>query len=378
MIARHTPLARAGFRCGIALAKSHITPGEVADFIERMYHVRTSSPVAGVVWRLADMGRRALIVGINQYDNLGPSAALRGALPDALSVAASLARHHNRDPNYDCVTMTSGTPAVTRTRLREALERLFRGAEDDVLFYFSGHGTVTDAGGYILTQDAEPKDLGFSMDELLTYANKSRHREAVIILDCCMSGGMGDPQEVNYDGDYQRSLLRQNVSILAASRHNEEAMETGGQGLFTALLLDALDGDAANILGNVTLPSVYAHIEGALGPWDQRPIYKTYTTTVSIIRRAAPHIQPVTLRKLTELFPTQDAGFQLSPNYEYDETPVTDEQKIGQLFKRFRDVGLVCAEQEGQDFYWAAMHSKGLRLTKLGRHFWRLIDAGRI
>lgn len=324
------------------------------------------------------VGRRALVVGIDRYDKLGPSAQLSGAVSDAMRVAEMLGRHHGGDRNYDCVLLTSDVAPVTRADLRAALARLFRGTNEDVLFYFSGHGTVTNSGGYIVTQDAEANDLGISMDELLALPSGAGEREAVVILDCCQSGAMGSPRSVQGDGAYQRSLLGHNVSILAASRSNEAAMEVGGQGLFTSLFLDALDGSAANILGNITLPAVYAHIEGALGPWDQRPIYKTYTTAVSIIRKATPQIEPAILRKLTNLFQEPDALYQLSPEYEYNEIPVTEKQRIGQLFKRYRDVGLVCAEKEGQDFYWAATYSNSLKLTPLGRHFWRLIKAGRI
>ncbi len=317
------------------------------------------------------MARRALIVGINHYDSFGQ---LCGAINDAERVAEMLSRHHNGDPNYRCVTLTSNpdTP-VTRAALRAALDALFRSTNDEVLFYFSGHGTVTSTGGYIVTQDGNQYDLGISMDELLQRANEANEQESVIILDSCMSGTMGNPRLLQGDGAYGRSLLGSNVSILAASRENEASIEEAGQGLFTNLLLDALDGTAANILGNITLPAIYAHIEGALGPWAQSPIYKTYTTKVSIIRKAAPQIEPAQLRRLTELFPTSNSLYQLSREYEYDHNPVTEKQKIGKLFKDYRDVGLVCAEVPGKDFYWVAQESGALKLTRIGRHFWSLV-----
>lgn len=325
------------------------------------------------------MARRALVVGVNHYDNYGPEMQLKGAIPDAKRVATLLSRHHNDDPNYDCITLTSAPDApVTRERLRGALDQLFRGTNDEVLFYFSGHGTVTNTGGYIVTQDAKDRDIGISMDELLTLANQAAEQETIIILDSCMSGAMGNPRSIQGDGPYQKSLLGSNVSILAASRENEASIESGEHGLFTTLLIDALDGLAANILGNITLPTIYAHIEGALGPWDQRPIYKTYMTKVSVIRKAQPPIDLVELRRLVELFPEPDALYQLSPDYEYEKVAETEKQSIGRLFKRYRDIGLVCAAQEGDDFYWAAMEARSLKLTQLGRYFWRLIKDRRI
>lgn len=320
------------------------------------------------------------MVGINHYDNLGPDAQLPGPIPDAKLIMSLLERNGNGDPNYDCVTLTSTKDGdkVTRAALRDHLAQLFRGTNDDVLFYFSGHGTVTPTGGYIVTQDGALNDIGISMDELLTMANAAKEREVVIILDCCMSGSIGNPSVLQSGGDYQKSLLDQNVTILAASRHNEVSEEAEGQGIFTSLLAEALRGGAADILGNVTLPAVYAYIESALGPWEQRPIYKTYTTSVGILRVAEPQIEKAALRRLTELFDGPDAPYFLTPEYEYNEVAETEKQQIGFLFKRYRDAGLLRAATRGKDLYWAAMHSQSVELTASGQHIWRLVNAKRL
>jgi hypothetical protein len=323
------------------------------------------------------VARRALIVGINDYAKYGPEAQLTGAIPDAQQVAQLLGRNHDNSVNYHCITLLSNPQVhVTRDRLRAALEDLFRPTNDEVLFYFSGHGTVDASGGYIMTQDATPHDPGITMDQLLAYANNAHERESVIILDCCMSGNMGNPAAIQGNGDYQRSVLSQNVTILAASRHNEAAMEIGGQGIFTSLLIDALDGTASDLLGYITLPSIYAHIEGSLGPWRQRPIYKTYTSSVTITRKAKPHVDPVFIRQLTDLFPDSGAFYPLTPEHEYDEVPETPEQHICYAFKQLRNGGLVVAEHPREDFYWTAIHSHRLMLTPLGRYFWRLAADG--
>src|SRR5947209_14326513 len=36
----------------------------------------------------------------------------------------------------------------------------------------------------------------------------------------------------------------------------------------------ALDGGAADVLGKVTVASVYAYLSETFGPWDQRPTFK--------------------------------------------------------------------------------------------------------
>src|SRR5437879_4101457 len=133
------------------------------------------------------MARRALIVGINQYDTVKP---LTGCVKDAELLAGVLARHENGDLNYECRVFTNpgkdaGSPEISRGFLREELRRLFASGADAALFYFAGHGCLTDSGGFILTQDASKGDPGISMDELLALANKADGpREVLLILDC--------------------------------------------------------------------------------------------------------------------------------------------------------------------------------------------------
>jgi len=47
--------------------------------------------------------------------------------------------------------------------------------------------------------------------------------------------------------------------------------------------VDALGGAAANLVGDVTPGSVYAHIDQSLGPWAQRPVFKTNVMVLWII-----------------------------------------------------------------------------------------------
>jgi len=46
-------------------------------------------------------------------------------------------------------------------------------------------------------------------------------------------------------------------------------------------------------------------------------------------------------------------------------------------FKRLRDARLL-ESVDGDDLYWTAMNSKEIRLTNLGRYYWRLLDRGKI
>ena len=157
----------------------------------------------------------------------------------------------------------------------ERLERLFSTPAEVALFYFSGHGTEeNNLDGYLVTPDASQYREGVAMGEVLALATQSPVHEIVVIIDCCNSGHLGSLPVV----DNQKSILREGISVLTASRSNEPAVEKAGRGLFTALVCDALDGGASDVLGTVSAASVYAYVDQALGAWDQRPLLKAHVS----------------------------------------------------------------------------------------------------
>jgi len=256
--------------------------------------------------------RRALCVGIDLY----PFGSLTGCVSDAERMAGVLATNEDGSPNFDCRILTApleGTvDAVTRPVLRQAVEQLFKDQADVALLHFSGHGTVNNLDGYLVTQDAKSYDEGVSMSDVLKMANGSAASEVVILLDCCHSGNLGNPPVI----DNTKALLREGVSILTASRGDQPSVEVSGGGLFTSLVVDALGGGAADILGEVTAPAVYAYVEAALGAWDQRPLFKAHVAKVIELRRCQPAVDPTILRRLPEYFPLPAEDLPLDPGYE--------------------------------------------------------------
>jgi hypothetical protein len=321
------------------------------------------------------MARRALLVGIDQYDHF---SNLSGCVADATAMATVLERHEDGTKNFDCRVLTSPGPGtVTRVALRGQWENLFANFTGDVLFYFSGHGTPTQVGGCIVTQDGRTGDPGLSMNELLQLANQSKAEEIFLILDCCHSGFLGNPANLP-GGGIDQAQLREGVTVLAASRPTGIAVEVGGHGVFTNLVLGALEGGAADIRGNVSAAAIYAYAEQALGAWDQRPLYKSHASKLSPVRRGAPLVSDVLLRELSALFPKPDSLYQMDPSYEYTVPEHTaNHVTVFDKFKLLRNGGLL-KTTEGDDLYWAALHSHTVELTPLGKHFWRLANDGRI
>jgi hypothetical protein len=61
---------------------------------------------------------------------------------------------------------------------------------------------------------------------------------------------------------------------------DQPSVETGGGGVFTSLVVDALEGGAANLLGAVSAPAIYAFVEAALGAWDRHSAFSYLTPPI--------------------------------------------------------------------------------------------------
>lgn len=314
--------------------------------------------------------RRALIIGIDNY----PSAPLAGCVNDALAIRKLLSNHEDGSPNFECRLITAPSDEATRPEIYSQIEELFAHEADLAFFYFSGHGTENNLGGYLVTTDSSRYEEGIPMRDILLMANKSRVREIVIMLDCCHSGAFGNVPEI----DNESALLREGVSILTASRSNQSAVESGRAGVFTSLVCGALDGGAADILGNVTVVSLYSYVDQALGPWSQRPLLKSHVSRLTTLRKCSPAIPIETIRRLPEWFPAPDHEFALDPSYEPDAEPHDEEhESIFRELQACRSVKLV--EPVGAEhMYYAAMNNCSCRLTRLGQYYWRLANEGRI
>lgn len=316
------------------------------------------------------MSRFGLLVGIDHYQNMTP---LSGCVADAQAMSRLLQTHESGTPNYDCRLLTSaGGAPVTRKLLRAQWQKLFESPGADILFYFSGHGSKS--GGFLITQEGEKGDPGLPMDELLAFANKSKARSVLLILDCCYSGTVGNAAHF----DENHAQLREGVTILAASRSTEQAFERDGHGVFTKLVLGALSGGAADIQGKVSAASVYAYVEQALGWWEQRPMYKSHADSLPPIRRCKPAVPDSLLRELPKLFLKADSPLRLDPTFEWTEKAAKPENvKVFNKLKVLRGARLLVTKGR-EDLYYVALKSGWVKLSLLGQFYWDLARRGRI
>ena len=130
---------------------------------------------------------------------------------------------------------------------------VFRTLEGTFFFTFREHGSPSDVGGYLVTQEGTPDDPGLPMDDLVTMANNSTASSVLLILDCCFSGAAGNPASLQAAATEGRALLREGVTVLAASRSTQVAMEVAGHGVFK-ISSSAGCGEAQPTFGVECLP----------------------------------------------------------------------------------------------------------------------------
>ena len=323
--------------------------------------------------------RIALVVGINYYPNGGD---LYGCVNDAYNVSSVLSRHSDGSVNFDCKLLVSNSErdSISRGKLKDAVEQLFTTKAETALFYFAGHGHIEATGGYLLASDAARGDEGLPLNEILVLANNSPATNKIIILDSCHSGIAGNPPSVA-----DSALLSEGTTILTASSQEQYASEEEGSGVFTTLLVDALSGSAANIVGDITPGSVYAHIDQSLGAWEQRPIFKSNVRNFVSLRKINPLISLEDLRKISTFFPRPGYEYLLDPTYEPEikgrdagmPDPIKENTEIFAILQKYNRLALLVPV--GAPHMWnAAMESKSCKLTALGEHYRRLVEKGRI
>lgn len=222
--------------------------------------------------------KKALVVGIDSY----PSDPLRFCVDDATEVARLL-----QSSEYSFSTTTVLDAAATRQRLRSELDALFATPAESYLFYFAGHGTATDLGGYLDTVDVDSVTEGLGLDLLAKYARVRlpMNSRLIYLLDCCHAGQAsirgrqsGPVRLRNEDLDQELAALGgAGRVLLAACQEHELSYEYSqfGHGAFTYHLIAGLCGYAADSSGEVTPMSLFDHItRGFKDHSRQTPVFR--------------------------------------------------------------------------------------------------------
>jgi hypothetical protein len=308
--------------------------------------------------------KRALLIGVDDYDNFG---LLDGCVNDVRALLPLLARNEDDTINFSCVTLDSGSGGrVLRDEVLEQVRRLLSPGADVALLYFAGHGMGEGDDVTLCTTDGTSTTPGVKMSEVLTEVTRSAIPEVNIVLDCCFSGAAGAVPQLAGVG----SFIRSGLSILAASRGDQPAEETpDGRGLFSWHVCAALNAGAADIRGSVTLAGIWAYLSECFGAWDQRPTLKASIDRPHVLRTCAPAVPDDVLRELAVWFPDPAAEFPLDPSFEDSAEPRDPGNEA--VFKKLQRCSYVkLVEPVDEEYmYYAAMNSKSCRLTPLGQHY---------
>lgn len=141
---------------------------------------KSIAPVAGEKY--------ALLVAVETYQDKRISKVIY-AENDATELAASI-----RDvgfPDANIAVMLSA--AATKTRIESAIRTLCRRLrpEDELLFFFAGHGFAENGHNFITCHDTVLSDLpatSIKLQDIFSWLRSSKVLKAVILLDCCHSG----------------------------------------------------------------------------------------------------------------------------------------------------------------------------------------------
>ena len=309
------------------------------------------------------MSKSALIIGIDHYIR----KPLRGCVNDAKTISKLLARHEDHRENFDCHLVVSQSPnksEITKGALIKRLKQLFKMRVETALFYFSGHGRMDEEGLQLVMQDMREN---ISMLSIMRLVKESTIPKVVIILDCCYAGGAGNLSLLSEN----HTFLRNGVAILAASSRDEYSLEVNGAGIFTSIIAAALAGEAADLFGNVSVASVYNHADQLLSNWEQRPIFKSYLSSMTLLRECIPRITREELNFIRGLFPHKNYQYLLDASY--ISTKDIKQENLFKLLRKFEINGLVEAIGTAS-VYSAAMKEKYCALTQQGKFYWSIIN----
>ena len=220
--------------------------------------------------------RRALIIA-PLYDG-GFLPALRGTgLPRRAPRTCSQESWRLRCQDPD----RSGHPSWASSRN----ERVFD-TEGEVLVYFYGHGCVRDPGVIMLaTSDGQADSEGIPANDFTLFAQKSKAREVVLILDCCHAGAALDSAGTNQLREEAAQFIRTaGRALLAACSENQQGWEvkdaTGKK--LGAFSLHVLEGLVAKGLlpghNHVTASSLSNYVLEAFRAWNQTPVCLNHET----------------------------------------------------------------------------------------------------
>jgi WD40 repeat protein len=212
-------------------------------------------------------------IGINEYRN--PALDLNYAKADAKAFSKIIDEKGKRlFKQIELVELYDGQ--ATRENILETLDKLAETVrpEDVFLFYYAGHGSMMENKFFFIPTESVSLYQLDRLNEESLYAGLIQEKfknipalKQIVIMDACQSGG--STEILAQRGAMEEKALAQlsrssGVHVLAAAGSEQFATELDnlGHGLFTYVILEALNGgaDGAPKDGNVTIYELKAYL----------------------------------------------------------------------------------------------------------------------
>lgn len=219
----------------------------------------------------------AVVIGIDQYQNLPPDRQLHNAVRDAKGVAKVL-QHNFRFDKIVHLYDRQATKDRILELLTEELPRMM-GPEDSLFIFWAGHGNQEETPegdiGYLIPYDGSTDKIrtNITMTEIRdTISKKIPAKHVFYVMDACYSGLLTTRSvdtKSRRDLAYIKSITKERVrQVLTAGSKGEEVLDGGpkGHSVFTGRLIEALEaaGDfiTANEIQAILKEKVYGDARG--------------------------------------------------------------------------------------------------------------------
>jgi len=152
----------------------------------------------------------AISIGINNYSNIDPplnyakrdAEAMRDWFVAAGFELVFLFTEDSREISAKPIPISSQPIYVNlRKFLRTQFERSLLQEEDNLWFFFAGHGMIRADRDYLLLLDSDPDDLehtAIPVSDVIGYLRRSGADNVVLFLDACRTEGARGEQGVGY------------------------------------------------------------------------------------------------------------------------------------------------------------------------------------
>ncbi len=211
-----------------------------------------------------------LIIGSGSFDDKA-IIPLPGAVKDARAfkktvISLSIAEEENiiylENPTYG--------------KLKRAIlswARLAKSQDDELIFYYSGHGYSKGGETYIIPKDVDPQfieDTAVNLTDLLQrLKNTIKTDKVIVIIDACYSGSLIKDRPLRFKRYEKTSFetLSSEYAFLLSSKGDQTSQERPeGGGWFTYYLIKGMQGEAnENADEKITLKELYDYLREKIG-----------------------------------------------------------------------------------------------------------------